>query len=89
MGAVAKGVGWTGTTGRCESLAQFVVELGRLLNDQVPRATSNVKRRFVLVFDGIDKQREPPPTLLPALARLGELVSGSDFDTAIYMLIEA
>jgi origin recognition complex subunit 5 len=28
----------------------------------------------VLVFDGIDQQREAPPTLLPALARLGEFV---------------
>jgi hypothetical protein len=33
------------------------------------------KGRFVLVFDGIDQQRDAPPTLLPALARLGEIVS--------------
>ncbi|KAK7752927.1 hypothetical protein SLS62_005086 [Diatrype stigma] len=32
------------------------------------------RRRFVLVFDGIDRQREAPPTLLPALARLSELI---------------
>ncbi|KAK1078995.1 hypothetical protein LTR33_006765 [Friedmanniomyces endolithicus] len=32
--------------------------------------------KFVLVFDGVDKQRESPPTLLPALARLGEYVPG-------------
>lgn len=73
--AVAKAVEWTGTTGRCESLAQFVVEIGKLLNSRVANTASDVKQRFVLVFDGIDKQREPPPTLLPALARLGELVS--------------
>jgi len=30
--------------------------------------------RFVLVFDGIDQQREAPATLLPALARLSEIV---------------
>jgi len=31
--------------------------------------------RFVLVFDGIDRQREAPGTLLPGLARLSEIVS--------------
>jgi origin recognition complex subunit 5 len=30
--------------------------------------------KFVLVFDGIDAQREAPPTLIPALARFGEMV---------------
>lgn len=30
--------------------------------------------RFVLVFDAIDRQREAAPTLLPALARLSEIV---------------
>jgi origin recognition complex subunit 5 len=83
VGAVAKAVGWTGTVGRCENLAQFVIELGRLLNDQVP-----VMRRFVLVFDGIDNQREPQPTLLPALARLGELVCESDSCKAVMILTE-
>lgn len=29
---------------------------------------------FTLVFDGIDRQREAPPTLLAALARLGEFI---------------
>lgn len=32
-------------------------------------------RHFVLVFDAIDRQKEAPPTLLPALARLSEIVS--------------
>lgn len=32
-------------------------------------------RHFVLVFDAIDHQKEAPPTLLPALARLSEMVS--------------
>lgn len=35
---------------------------------------NDTRRRFVLVFDGIDRQREAPPTLLPALARLSEIV---------------
>lgn len=74
MRNVAEAVGWAGTAARCENLAQFVVELSKLLSDQVHHATRSTKRRFVLVFDAIDKQREPLPTLLPALARLGELV---------------
>ncbi|EMR67256.1 putative origin recognition complex subunit orc5 protein [Eutypa lata UCREL1] len=35
---------------------------------------NDTRRRFVLVFDGIDRQREAPPTLLPALARLSEII---------------
>jgi len=31
--------------------------------------------RFVLVFDSIDRQRDTSPLLLPALARLSEVVS--------------
>ncbi|KAL8876158.1 MAG: hypothetical protein Q9198_005595, partial [Flavoplaca austrocitrina] len=42
----------------------------RLLEDQ---------KKFILVFDNIDRQREAAPTLLPALARLGELVSIHQF----------
>ncbi|KAI4241838.1 MAG: hypothetical protein L6R42_011181 [Xanthoria sp. 1 TBL-2021] len=51
--------------GRCESISTFAVQLQRLLKDQ---------KKFILVFDNIDRQREAAPTLLPALARLGELV---------------
>ncbi|KAL9125784.1 MAG: hypothetical protein Q9217_005063 [Psora testacea] len=50
--------------GRCESISAFVVQLEHLLKG---------KGRFILVFDGIDRQREAAPTLLPALARLGEI----------------
>ncbi|OJD28642.1 male sterility protein [Diplodia corticola] len=52
---------------RCENLSALFVQLQRLLHGTP---------RFVLVFDGVDKQREAPPTLLPALARLGEHVRG-------------
>ena len=52
--------------GRCDSISAFVVQLQRLLEG---------KGNFILVFDGIDHQREAAPTLLPALARLGEIVS--------------
>jgi origin recognition complex subunit 5 len=88
VGSVAKAVDWKGKIGRCESLAQFVVELGRILNNHGPNAISDAKQRFVLVFDGIDSQREPPPTLLPALARLGEMVSGSPSKATISVLID-
>lgn len=54
-----------GYTGRCENISALAVHLQRLLGQL---------DKFILVFDGIDKQREAPPTLLPALARLGEMV---------------
>ena len=51
--------------GRCESISVLTVQLQQLLQGQ---------EKFVLVFDGIDRQREAPPALLPAIARLGEIV---------------
>lgn len=33
-----------------------------------------VKQKIVLVLDAIDRQRDAPSTLLPALARIGEYV---------------
>lgn len=64
---------------RCESLSQLSVELGKSLGGWDPN-----NDRFVLVFDGIDNQRDAPPTLLPALARLSEVVSSIVLD---YMLV--
>ena len=76
VGAVAKAVDWKGDVRRCENLAQLVVEIGKLLEGwTVVDTAGQRKQRFVLVFDGIDRQRDAPPTLLPALARLGEAVS--------------
>ena len=54
--------------GRCESLSMLTVALQRLLE---------FTKKFAIVFDGVDKQREAPVTFLPALARLGELVRQS------------
>jgi origin recognition complex subunit 5 len=51
--------------GRCENLSSLVGHLLRLLRGG---------GKYILAFDGIDRQREAPPTLLPALARLGEVV---------------
>lgn len=51
--------------GRCENVSALVVHLQRLLAKQ---------DKFVLVLDGIDKQRDAPTTLLPALGRLGEML---------------
>ena len=51
---------------RCESISAFVVVLQRLLAG---------RQKLTLVFDGIDNQRDAAPTLLPAIARLGEVVS--------------
>lgn len=80
VAAVAKAVGWKRPVGRCENLAQLVVEIGRMLErgrEGIDEYSGTDVRRdkFILVFDGIDKQRDSPVTLLPALARLGETVS--------------
>ncbi|ORY02178.1 origin recognition complex subunit 5 C-terminus-domain-containing protein, partial [Clohesyomyces aquaticus] len=50
---------------RTENINALAINLQRLLEG---------RGKFVLVFDGIDKQREAPSTLLPALARLGESI---------------
>jgi len=51
---------------RVDNLNALVVSLQKLLK--------NRRRKFVLVLDGIDKQRGGTATLLPALARIGDLV---------------
>ncbi|KAI1433054.1 origin recognition complex subunit Orc5 [Xylaria sp. CBS 124048] len=56
--------------GRCETLAALTAELTKILTNVERDALS----RFVLVFDGIDRQRDASPTLLPALARLSEII---------------
>lgn len=50
---------------RCENLSTLTSSLERLLEGI---------DKFVLVLDGIDEQREAPPTLLPSLARLSQLI---------------
>ncbi|KAF2207785.1 hypothetical protein CERZMDRAFT_102050 [Cercospora zeae-maydis SCOH1-5] len=52
-------------SGRCENISALAVHLEKLVGKQ---------EKFVLVLDGIDQQRDAPPTLLPALGRLGEVV---------------
>ena len=52
--------------GRCENVSVLVVLLRQILEGE---------KKFIIVFDGIDGQREAPPYLLPAIARLGEIVS--------------
>ncbi|KAF6219962.1 hypothetical protein HO133_003787 [Letharia lupina] len=54
-----------GLDGRCENISAFRVELQHLLEG---------KEKFILVFNGIDRQCEAAPTLLPAIARLGEIL---------------
>ncbi|CAG8152365.1 unnamed protein product [Penicillium olsonii] len=56
--------------GRCEHISGLSVLLEEAL-----QAQSNRKgHKFVLVLDEIDRQREASPTLLSALARLGEII---------------
>ncbi|KAI7364161.1 hypothetical protein KC354_g5920 [Hortaea werneckii] len=54
-------------TGRCENISSLAVHLQQLLEK---------REKFVLVLDGVDKQRDAPPTLLPALARIGDMIPG-------------
>lgn len=70
VGEVARALEWEDVPRRCETLAQLTVEMAKMVGypERDPRW------RFVLVLDAIDGQRDAPPTLLPALARLSEIV---------------
>ncbi|KAI5923780.1 origin recognition complex subunit 5 C-terminus-domain-containing protein [Camillea tinctor] len=74
VGLVADALKWDGATGRCENIAALTVELTKMLKYAEKEGDDKTPRRFVLVFDGIDRQREAPATLLPALARLAEII---------------
>ncbi|KAF1952083.1 hypothetical protein CC80DRAFT_480102 [Byssothecium circinans] len=50
---------------RTENLSSLAVHLQRMLEG---------RGKFVLVLDGIDRQREAPPTLMAALGRFGEMI---------------
>ncbi|KAJ5386273.1 hypothetical protein N7509_008814 [Penicillium cosmopolitanum] len=56
--------------GRCEHVSSLAV----LLEECLATRTPEKRGKFVLVLDEIDRQREAPPTLLSALARLGEII---------------
>jgi len=60
---------------RTENLSALLVHLQRLLSHGSGSSFSGPTSKFVLVFDGIDKQRDAPHTLIPALARLSEIAS--------------
>jgi origin recognition complex subunit 5 len=79
ISATADAVGWKGNVNRCENLAQLAVGISRLLEGRIQSDPDGLDypngAKFVLVFDAIDRQRDAPPTLLPALARLAETVS--------------
>lgn len=71
IAAVVDAIQWEAPPKKCETLAQLMVELCKMLKyTQRPDGW-----RLVLVFDAIDRQRDAPATLLPALARLSEVVS--------------
>ncbi|ROW04134.1 hypothetical protein VSDG_00727 [Cytospora chrysosperma] len=67
---VADALGRKDFNPRCENLAQLTFELSKML--KYPPQPE--RRHFVLVFDAVDHQREAPPTLLPALGRLSEII---------------
>ncbi|KAK4214021.1 origin recognition complex subunit 5 C-terminus-domain-containing protein [Rhypophila decipiens] len=70
VGRVADALQWETRPPRCETVSQLAAELSKMLK-YTPRPETF---RFVLVFDGIDRQRDAPATLLPALARLSEII---------------
>ena len=55
---------------RCDSVNSLASNLEKILQ---------AAPKFVLVFDGIDRQRELTPILIPGLARLGTTVRGLSF----------
>ncbi|KAG8413722.1 hypothetical protein J3459_015122 [Metarhizium acridum] len=55
---------------RCETMAQLSVTVSTMLEEPARDPTW----RFVLVLDEVDRQRDAPPTLIPALARLSEII---------------
>ncbi|ATY67492.1 Mus7 MMS22 conserved region [Cordyceps militaris] len=58
---------------RCETMAQLAVALGEMI-DARARDNDDPRWRFVLLLSSMDRQREAPATLLPALARLSEMI---------------
>ncbi|KFH42246.1 Origin recognition complex subunit-like protein [Hapsidospora chrysogenum ATCC 11550] len=72
VASVAEAVDWPqdDVAKRCETLAALDVELCRMLM-YTDRGDGF---RFVLVLDAIDRAREAPPTLMPGLARLSEII---------------
>ncbi|KAF4449305.1 Protein mms22 [Fusarium austroafricanum] len=70
VGQVAEALQWEDVPRRCETLAQLTVEMARM----VQYHERDVRWRFILVLDAIDRQRDAPATLLPALARLSEII---------------
>ena len=62
--------------GRCESLGSLAILLGRMVGGDGLK-----DQKFVIIFDGIDRLRDVNgmPTLIPGLARLGEIVSSTPY----------
>ncbi|KIW79687.1 hypothetical protein Z517_06301 [Fonsecaea pedrosoi CBS 271.37] len=61
---------------RTDSINALVGNLRRLFERVVVDSKSNQKNKFVAVIEDADALRQPGPTLLPALARLGDVIPG-------------
>ncbi|KAH8906752.1 hypothetical protein BR93DRAFT_937711 [Coniochaeta sp. PMI_546] len=84
---VADALEWENRPTRCENLSQLTVELSKMLLYPPQHLQWPQDFRFVLVFDAIDRQREAPHTLLPALARLSEIVSRPDCSSKTIVML--
>lgn len=71
VSAVAAKMGYSRLLGSCDNLATLAVHLEKML---AKPQNKDKAEKFVLVFDGIDRQRDAPHTLLSALARLSEVI---------------
>jgi origin recognition complex subunit 5 len=77
--------------GKCEHVSTLVVLLSDILSSSAASSKTgenNGTNKFILVLDGIDKQREASQMLLAALARLGEVV-GSVTCSSVVLLLTA
>ncbi|KAH0840494.1 origin recognition complex subunit Orc5 [Fonsecaea pedrosoi] len=61
---------------RTDSINALVGNLRRLFERVVVDSKSSKKNKFVAVIEDADALRQPGPTLLPALARLGDVIPG-------------
>ncbi|CAD6505797.1 BgTH12-01284 [Blumeria graminis f. sp. triticale] len=72
IGLIAKTLDSERVPGLVGNISEFAVEIQLLIEEWNSGTTG--RKRLVLVFDGIDKMRDPLPTLIPAIARMAEMI---------------
>ncbi|SZF03338.1 unnamed protein product [Blumeria hordei] len=72
IGLIAKTLESERVPGLVGNISEFAVEIQLLIEEWNSGITG--RKRLVLVFDGIDKMQDPLPTLIPAIARMAEMI---------------